>query len=91
MGHSAPITSSADSKPEIPAMPKYWKFGRGEGEGFSLSNLLLFIAVGKLTIKEFWESAYPGCPNFSNGRNEISKRLSHVNLVVSEEVLSASG
>ena len=90
MNPSAPNTSSVESKPEIPAMPEYWKFGRGEREGFSFSNLVLFIAVGKLTVKEFWESAYPGCPDFSDGRKEISKRLSHVNLVVSEEVLSAN-
>ena len=94
MLRSAPITSSAESKPKDPRIPKIpdaWNIGRRKGEGYSPLNLALFIAVGKPTAKEFWESAYPGCPDFKKGRDEIIKRVHHLNLVVSEEVLSASG
>ena len=91
MDRSAPVTSSAESKLEAHPIPEHWKIGYKEGEGFSFSNVMLFIGVGKRTAEEFWESTYPGCPHFEKGRNEITKRITHINLVVSEEVLSASG
>ena len=90
MDRSSIITSSAEPKPEDHPMPKHWKIGYKEGEGFSFSNVMLFIGVGKRTSEEFWESTYPE-DRFEKGRGEITKRITHINLVVSEEVLPASG
>ena len=88
MDRHAPITPSVLG---IPPMPEHWQISRSKAWGVPFFSMMLFIGIGKRTPEEFWESIYPGCPDFKEERDEIRKRIAHINLVVSEKVLSASG
>ena len=75
--------SYEDPKPDdIPPMPEHWKFDKGPR--FSrLKAALLFVGFGSTTTEDLWTRSHSDSPLYPAMRDDMDKRISHINLVVS--------